>query len=357
MNLQFTDRQELSACEWKAQTEDWRRPALDRDLLKRLSERSNAKGLLRTGIYVALLVGSGLAAAWVGNRFSWWWSIPFFYLYFFFFGFIVTLAHELQHKILFAKSLDWLNEVLFYIVQILMWNGPTYARLSHRLHHRYTMVRGEDPETDWPAVITSKWLRQFLLKQVFRLLLVYAVIDMIRAAASLIKQVTGKLNPIMDKRCSAKNRQAIRIDALIILLVHLAVLILTIVLQKWELIFFITLPWHIGVGMEILWHNTEHIGRLYNVNDQRLATRSIRVGPFIRMIYGGLDDHVDHHEFPIVPSYNLPSLHQALKENLAAPRTVFGCWAEMIAIAREKDSNPDHEYVPVAMDMLEQHDL
>jgi fatty acid desaturase len=234
-----------------------------------------------------------------------------------------------------------------------MWNGPNYARVSHRLHHRYTMVRGDDPETDWPDVITSKWLRQFLLKQVLRLLLVYAVIDLIRSATSLVMQVTGKLNPIMNKHCSAKNRKAIRIDALIILLFHLAVLVLVILLQKWELIFFIILPWHIGVGMETMWHNTEHIGRLYNVNDQRLATRSIRVGPFIGMIYGGLDDHVDHHMFPVVPSYNLPRLHQALKDNLATPRTVFGCWAEMIAIAKEKDSQPTHEYVPVGREQIE----
>lgn len=40
---------------------------------------------------------------------------------------------------------------------------------------------------------------------------------------------------------------------------------------------------------------------------------------------------------------------------LAPSRTVFGCWAEMIAIAKEKDTHPEHEYVPVAMDMLERN--
>jgi fatty acid desaturase len=59
-----------------------------------------------------------------------------------------------------------------------------------------------------------------------------------------------------------------------------------------------------------------------------------------------LDDHVDHHIYPIVPSRNLPKLHRILKEDIPTPRNVFGCWAEMFAIAREKDHNPAHEYVP-----------
>ncbi|MBT3376445.1 MAG: hypothetical protein HN742_41780 [Lentisphaerae bacterium] len=98
--------------------------------------------------------------------------------------------------------------------------------------------------------------------------------------------------------------------------------------------------------METLWHATEHIGRLHDANDQCLCTRSIRVSPFLRLIYWGLDDHVDHHIYPIVPSRNLPKLHRILKEDIPTPRNVFGCWAEMFAIAREKDHNPAHEYVP-----------
>ncbi len=30
----------------------------------------------------------------------------------------------------------------------LLWNSPRYARSSHMLHHRCTMVRGMDPECD-----------------------------------------------------------------------------------------------------------------------------------------------------------------------------------------------------------------
>lgn len=74
------------------------------------------------------------------------------------------------------------------------------------------------------------------------------------------------------------------------------------------------------------------------------------MSPFIKLIYWGLDDHVDHHIFPIGPSRNLPKLHRILQEDLPEPKSMVGCWREMFAIAREKDHNPDHEYVPCMTD-------
>jgi fatty acid desaturase len=99
--------------------------------------------------------------------------------------------------------------------------------------------------------------------------------------------------------------------------------------------------------MEILWHATKHIGRPYNVNDHRLNTRSVRVSGFIKLIFWGLDDHVDHHLYPIVPSRNLPKLHKRLEKELPDPDNIFGCWAEMFEIAREKDSDPKREFLSV----------
>ena len=86
------------------------------------------------------------------------------------------------------------------------------------------------------------------------------------------------------------------------------------------------------------------------MNDHRLCTRSIRVNPFIRLIFWGLDDHVDHHLFPIVPSRNLRKLHNIVRDYVPEPNGVIDCWIEMFTIAKKKDSTPDHEYVPIALD-------
>jgi len=164
-------------------------------------------------------------------------------------------------------------------------------------------------------------------------------------------RLLGKKDWMMRDHCDAADIRAIRIESAAILAIHLGVVILAVIFRRWEPIVFMTLAWQIGSAIEMLWHQTEHIGRLYDVTDQRFATRSVHVSPFLKLIYWGLDDHVDHHMFPSVPSRNLPKLHQALHTDadLAKPRSMLGCWKEMFAIAREKDQRPRSEYVPVAL--------
>ena len=154
---------------------------------------------------------------------------------------------------------------------------------------------------------------------------------------------------MMRDHCTEQEIAAIRIESLAILLVHVAVAAAAIVFRRWELLAFVTLAWQIGSPIEILWHATKHIGRPYNVNDHRLNTRSIRVSWFIKSFFWGLDDHVDHHLYPIVPSRNLPKLHRLLEKDLPDPDNVFGCWAEMFEISKEKDRDPTREFVSVEL--------
>jgi fatty acid desaturase len=345
-SARFVTRAELAECEWDNQRKDWKRPKIDREVLKKLSERSTLDGLLRIAYFVFLLAASALAAVYV-SRINPWLAIPVLYVYWFLYGFWVAIGHELQHGTVFAQSADWLNEAFLYFVQTLMWNSPTYARISHRLHHRYTMVRGVDPETDWPEVITTKWLRGFLLNLVLRILVVGALVELYRSVRTQIQRALGSKDRLMRDHCAEKDIRAIRIESLAILLVHAAAAAAAVAFRFWGLLAFVTLAWHIGSPMEILWHATKHIGRPYNVNDHRLNTRSVRVSGFIKLIFWGLDDHVDHHLYPIVPSRNLPKLHKLLERQLPKPDNIFGCWAEMFEISKEKDRDPRREFVSV----------
>lgn len=345
-NARFVSRDELAGSEWDNQRKDWKRPGIDREVLKKLSARSTLNGLARIAYFVLLLAASAVAAVYV-SRVSPWLAIPVLYLYWFFYGFWVAIVHELQHGTVFASSEDWLSEVFLYFVQAIVWNSPTYARISHRLHHRYTMVRGVDPETDWPEVITTRWLRGFLISLVLRILVVGAVFELYRSVKLQIERAAGRKDRLMRDHCSPQDIRAIRIESLAILLAHIAVAAVAVLFRRWELLAFVTLAWHVGSPMEILWHATKHIGRPYNVNDHRLNTRSVRVGWFIKSFFWGLDDHVDHHLYPVVPSRNLPKLHKLLEKDLPDPDNVFGCWAEMFEISKQKDRDPTREFVSV----------
>ncbi len=345
-DARFAARSELAECEWDNQRKDWKRPKVDREVLRKLSERSTINGLARIAWYALLLAGSAVATVLV-SRINIWLAIPVLYLYYFFYGFSVALLHELQHKTVFAEAEDWLSDIFLFLTQTMAWNSPTYARISHRLHHRYTMVRGVDPETDWPEVITTNWLRRFLAWLVVRILVVGAVVELFRSMWIQIERAAGRKDRMMRDHCSEKDIRAIRIESLAILLIHFSVIAAAIAFHAWALLVFVALAWHIGSPIEVLWHATKHIGRPYNVNDHRLNTRSIHVSWFIKTIFWGLDDHVDHHLYPVVPSRNLPRLHRIIEKDLPDPDNVFGCWAEMFEISREKDLDPKREFVSV----------
>lgn len=345
MKLKFTPRSELLDYEWRRGGEAWRWPKVDRETMKQLLERDTFNGLWRSGLFFFCLAVSATATV-IVSRHSLWLAIPVLYVYYFFYGFMVALAHELQHRTVFARSFDWFSERLFFFVQVLMWNCPTYARISHNLHHRYTMVRGTDPETDWPEVITYKWVRGMLWDLLLGILVVGAVRRLYNDVAKQVQRVRGIKDRMMRDHCTDEDIAAIRGESLAILLFHFAVVVAAIAFRRWEPIAFITLAWQIGTNIESIWHNTEHITRLYDVNDQRLATRSIRVSPLLRLIFWGLDDHIDHHMFPQVPSRNLPRLHKLLSKELPEPQNVFACWREILAISKEKDLRAQSEYVP-----------
>ncbi|MBT3294272.1 MAG: hypothetical protein HN919_01020 [Verrucomicrobia bacterium] len=348
MNLAFTPRSELGDYEWDNQNGRFRRPDIDRAIISELSERSTLNGLARIGLFVLFLAGSAVATMWAAGV-SIWLAIPLLYVYYFFYGFWVAIGHELQHKIVLSRAFDWLSEIIYFVVQVIMWNSPRYARISHRLHHRYTMVRGIDPETDWPEVFTYRWMRKMLRDQILTVLLIRMPVALGRTVMVLIRRSLGQKDRMMRDHCSDRDTRAIRIESAAILLIHLVVVGLAIWLRRWEPLVFFTVAWQIGAPIEGLWHNTEHIGRMYNVDEQRFCTRSIRVGWLVRLIYWGLDDHVDHHMFPSVPSRNLPQLHALLKSGLAEPRSMLQCWREMLAIGRQKTRSPESEYVPVAL--------
>ena len=349
MQLSFKARAELAEYEWNAENPQWHRLKLAGGNLNELSKASNLRTFLRVGLLYAIIIAMGTAAVMVSRK-NIWLSIPLFYLYFFFFGFQLSILHEGNHKTLFGRSLTWLNEALHLFVSVMLWDNPYYQRLTHRTHHRYTMVRGGDLESPWPDVVTTKWLRGFFRKNLLQVLFIGHVIEGFPFVRNQFKRAMGIISdPQIRAQCSLEDIAVIRRQAIAGLLFHAVVIVLSIIFRRWEPIVLVTIAGMTGMPIALLWFYTEHIGMPYNVNDFRLCTRSLKVNWLIKQIYFGLDDHIEHHLFPGVPSCNLPKVHALLKDELPEPGTMVQCWREMFAIARKKDTQPDQEYVPIAV--------
>ena len=207
------------------------------------------------------------------------------------------------------------------------------------------MVSGVDPETDFPNVVTTRWVKKTLWGLLLTALTV-GIPSFLQAMWALIPRTLGRLNPMIEAGCREGDKKFIQRESLAILLINLAALFGFVWWQRWDLILLFILGPQVGLAIAAFWHLTEHIGLMYNSNDQRLCSRGVRVSRVVKFFYGGLDEHIEHHLFPAVPSRNLTKLREAIDWPIQERQNVIKCWREIFAIARHKETQPGDELVP-----------
>jgi fatty acid desaturase len=344
MELTFVPRTELADREWDDTAKQWDRPKIDREVLQELNRRSTAEGMLRLVGHAALIA----AAAWL-TVFAWRYhvllaALPFLF-YAFLVGFLNGLEHEMRHQIVFSRRLDGFSDVVYFLVHLLWKMGSRNQRVSHRIHHRYTMVLGVDPETDFAAAITRRWVWKVLLR-LLAIVLTLGIPSFFKMLWDLFQRCRGRLNPKIKAHCDAADLVFIRWESAAILVINVAACAVLAWWQRWDLLLLLIFAPQVGHAMAAFWHLTEHIGMMFNTNDQRLATRGVKVTRFVKFLYGGLDEHVEHHLFPAVPSRNLARLRGSMEYAIPRRQNVFRCWQEILEIAGHKEKHPGDELVP-----------
>ena len=63
----------------------------------------------------------------------------------------------------------------------------------------------------------------------------------------------------------------------------------------------------------------QHVGLAENVWDHRLNTRSLQLNPFLSFLFMNMENHIEHHLYPLVPFHALPKLHKRLENQLPHP--------------------------------------
>jgi len=344
MELTFVPRTELKNREWDDEAKLWDRPKIDRETLQELNRRSTPEGMLRLIVHTALIV----ATAWL-TVVAWHYHlllavVPFLF-YAFLVGFLNGIEHEMRHTIVFSRRLDGFSDAVYFLVHLLWKVGSRNQRVSHRIHHRYTMVRDVDPETDFPAAITRRWVRNVLLG-VLVTVLTLGVPSFFKALWDLFQRSRGRLSPKIKAHCDAGDLRFIQWESVVILVINVLACAALAWWRRWDLILVLILGPQVGQAIASFWWLTEHIGMMFNTNDQRLGTRGVKVTRFVKFLYGGLDEHVEHHLFPAVPSRNLTRLREAMDYPIPERRNVIGCWREIFEIAGHKETQPSDEFVP-----------
>ena len=79
------------------------------------------------------------------------------------------------------------------------------------------------------------------------------------------------------------------------------------------------LPTYNGKPIWFMVNVTHHLAAKVDTKDHRLSTYSIKINPILSFLYWKMEYHLEHHMFPMIPSYNLKKLQDEIKDQLPKP--------------------------------------
>ena len=214
----------------------------------------------------------------------------------------------------------------------MIMRNPVTWKWSHARHHTDTLLVGRDAE-----------IAVMMPPAAFRLILNFVGLpDIMDSLKRMTGHIMGRLQLDEALYVPEHARKRTFFVARIWLIVYLLTIVLAVLLQSVIPLLLIGGPriyeaWHFNLTGYL-----QHGGLRDNVSDHRLNTRTVLMNPLSRFIYLNMNYHIEHHMFPLVPYYNLPSLHQEIKEDLPAPSpSIFAAYTEnaacpMAAVKRKR---------------------
>jgi fatty acid desaturase len=323
---------------------DWYRTPVDRDLLKRLTVRSDARGILQSGSFLLIFLGSVFLSCFFFSRRSWIPMAAAMYFNLLFHGFVGMEAavHELSHGTPFRSK--WLNEFFYRLFSFLSWNNYVHFRASHMLHHQYTVHKGLDKEVvlepiPFTVLDYISWFTFDFRK--FKMLMLPTIAHVFGSAEADFF-FWDPLFPPGDER-----RKRMCGWARFVFIGHMALLGVFVYYQLWALILVVTFGSFFATFLSRGCVMQQHMGLCPDVPDWRVSCHTVKFDPLMGYLYWHMNYHREHHMFAAVPFYNLRRLHEAIAFD--APRPLNGYLAglaRILEIQRRQRREPGFCFVP-----------
>ena len=279
----------------------WYRVTVDLKMMRALTQRQDARPMRDMVLWLAFMACfAGLVIAFRES----WSSALFLLCYGILYGSAsASREHETGHMTAF-KTKRW--NTLFHHIASFMLLRERFARLNgHHAHHKHTIHTEKDPEivTPNPPKILAMTLNLLQIQKT-------AV-----ALRSIGLHAFGLLAPGDVGMLFEKVPRAVRTTSQAWLGLIVLSVVTAIYLQSWLPVVLVgPLPTMFGGTLQHVFATTQHTGLASNVFEHRLNTRTIYFGPIMRFIYSNMNYHLEHHLFPNVPYYNLPKLHELIKD-------------------------------------------
>tara|TARA_Y100001935_G_scaffold157879_1_gene129929 strand:- start:94 stop:1092 length:999 start_codon:yes stop_codon:yes gene_type:complete len=318
---------------------EWFKPEIDKKTLKALSKRSDFEGWKHIIIFFSALLGLGLLSVYFWNT---WFFVLFYLAYCTVWGGADAIWHECGHRTAFKTRR--INDFFYNIASFMNNFEPVRWRWSHSLHHSYTAsLDPHDYEVDG-SIFAKHTLLSFLIGFLpgINLLTLHKSLHL-----EIIKHALGIHTKVMVDCIPEDQRSKCINSSRIFVILWMAILLSGILTNSILPILLFLLPTFFR-SLNMIWGLTQHMGLKEDTKDHRESTRSVRLNPIFSFIYWKMEYHIEHHMFPMVPSYNLPKLYDAIKDQLPKPQTLFEAYKEIIPAVIKKSKNPEY-YIPVKL--------
>ena len=264
---------------------------LDRETVRRLSRRSDARGFAQLAVHAGLLGASGFLV-WASRGHLW--LAPALVLHGIVLCFLFCALHETIHRTAFASR--WPNELVAWICGALLTLPPEYFRQFHYTHHRFTQNPARDPELAGasPATLGSYLWRVSGLPYWYD-----------RLTATLRHALTGRTTEVFIPQASSA--LVVR-EARVLWGCYLGVICASLYLQRADALIYWVMPALLGQPFLRLFLLAEHTGCA--LSDDMLAnTRTTCTNAAVRLLAWCMPYHAEHHCCPSVPFHALGKLH------------------------------------------------
>jgi fatty acid desaturase len=270
---------------------------LDRETVRRLSQRSDARGLLQLAMHLGLLTATTLLV-WASRGHLWFPAA--LVLQGIVLSFLFCALHETIHRSAFASRS--LNDLVAWICGAVLLLPSEYFRCFHFAHHRFTQDTARDPELTQPAPTS-------LPRYLWRVSGVPYWQD--RVTVTLRHALWGRVGePFVPPEQSAR----IVAEARAVWGLYLLVIAASFYLRRADVLWYWVLPAIAGQPFLRLFLLAEHTGCAL-VDDMRINTRTTHTNAAVRLLAWRMSYHAEHHCFPSVPFHALARLNALIGQS------------------------------------------
>jgi fatty acid desaturase len=279
---------------------DWAHDAvavIGRAELKRLSERSDAPGLLHLCGHLGLLI---VTSAVIFATFGTTWLWPAMFVHGVVLIFLFAPLHETIHRTAFRSRA--LNDVVAFVIGMLVVLPREYFRAFHFAHHRFTQ-EAADPELATPKPAS---IRQFLWYVSGLPVWWLALKELVERACGVLREPFYATDRV---------RRGVILESRWILAIYGAALAGSLAVGSTVLLWYWIIPLLLGQPMLRLYLLAEH-SACARGPDMLENSRTTYTNALVRFLAWNMPFHAEHHAWPSIPFHALPRTNAIIRDKL-----------------------------------------